>query len=86
MFHHLPAFHSIFHLSAPAHVRHEVAAAPCPVMGTPTRARKSKAGTLPEDSKVRDLLGTGRERCTSLISQAKVLFCIPGTGGRAGGG
>lgn len=31
-------------------------------MGAPTRARKGKAGTLPEDSNVGDLLGTGRER------------------------
>lgn len=69
---HLPVSHSIFHLTAPASVRHEVAAAPYPVMGTPTKARKSKAGTLPEDSKVRDLLGTGREKRT--ISR------IPGKG------
>lgn len=55
-------------------------------MGTPTRARKGKAGALPEDSKVRHLLGTGRERRASLGSQAEGLFCFPVTGGRAGAG
>lgn len=62
MLHHLPVSHSIFHLSAPAHVTHAVAATPYPVMGTTTRARKGKAGALPEDSNVGDLLGIGRER------------------------
>lgn len=68
-------------------------------MGAPTRARKGKAGTLPEDSNVGDLLGTGRERGRerggkgergggrgiSLGSQAKSLFCIPVTNQRVSG-
>lgn len=76
MLHHLPVSHSIFHLTAPARVRHEVAAAPYPVMGTPTKARKSKAGTLPEDSKVRDLLGTGREKRTHDLSDPRQRCCF----------
>lgn len=69
-----PNSHSIFHLPIQAHVRYAVAAAPYPVMGTPTRARKGKAGTLLEDSKVGDLLGTGREKRISRVPGKQVVL------------